>query len=52
LAGIKQARWELFQEAPSEAAIRPAVVGQEEQRLRRKREQLMVLARRLAGVLQ
>jgi hypothetical protein len=26
--------------------------GQEEQRLRRQREQLMVLARRLAGVLQ
>jgi hypothetical protein len=38
--------------APSEAAIPPAEVGQEEQRLRRKREQLMVLARRLAGVLQ
>jgi hypothetical protein len=33
---------------------RPAVaaVGQEEPRLRRKREQLMVLARRLAGVMQ
>ncbi len=38
--------------APSDAAIPPAEVGQEEQRLRRKRAQLMVLARRLAGVLQ
>ena len=37
---------------PRAAVLSPAAVGQDEQRLRRKREQLMVLARRLAGVLQ
>ena len=37
---------------PRAVALSPAGVGQDEQRLRRKREQLMVLARRLAGVLQ
>ena len=37
---------------PRVVALHQAGVGQEERRLRRKREQLMVLARRLAGVLQ
>ncbi|MEB3301368.1 MAG: hypothetical protein VKN56_05290 [Cyanobacteriota bacterium] len=37
---------------PRVVALRQAMVGQDEQRLRRKREQLMVLARKLAGVLQ
>ena len=37
---------------PRAVALRQAGVGQEERRLRPKREQLMVLARRLAGVLQ
>jgi hypothetical protein len=37
---------------PRAVAVSREVVGHQEQRLRRKREQLMVLARRLAGVLQ
>jgi len=43
----------LVEESPPRAvAVSQVGLGQEEQRLRRKREQLMVLARRLAGVLQ
>ena len=38
--------------APVGVQASVATVGQEEPRLRRKREQLMVLARRLAGVMQ
>jgi hypothetical protein len=42
-------------QGPPARVVRAALAGaagQEEQRLRRQREQLMVLARRLAGVLQ